>query len=211
MQTDNLINQLVAEATRNPAPRTPSWGTVGFIAATSAGLGFFLVLGPRPDFAQAVESSRFLFKFIVLAVLAVSSFVAMRALARPDGDVRFLNALFLPAGLLAVAVLLELAAVPANLWMQRLLGLNGLMCMTAIPALGAFPLALFLAMLHQQAPTRPMLAGAAAGLTAAAFAAFFYAAQCPDDSPLFLAFWYPLGSLFLILSGAGVGRILLRW
>ena len=42
-------------------------------------------------------------------------------------------------------------------------------------------------------------------------AATFYAAHCPDDSPLFVAVWYPLAIAILTGLGALAGRFSLRW
>jgi hypothetical protein len=65
--------------------------------------------------------------------------------------------------------------------------------------------------LRQGAPTRPGVAGAAAGLLAGGIAATFYAAHCTDDSPLFVATWYTLAIGALALLGAAVGQRFLRW
>ena len=41
----------------------------------------------------------------------------------------------------------------------------------------------------------PALTGALAGAAAAGLAATIYATHCPDNSPLFVATWYPLATL----------------
>jgi hypothetical protein len=68
-----------------------------------------------------------------------------------------------------------------------------------------------LLVLRQGATTRPALAGAVAGLVAAGIAATFYATHCQNDSPLFLAAWYVLATLFVAAVGAVLGTRLLRW
>ena len=80
-------------------------------------------------------------------------------------------------------------------------GKNGMLCLTVIPALGIVPLGLVLWALRQGAPTRPGLAGVFAGLLAGGIAATFYAANCTDDSPLFVALWYPLAIAMLAIVG----------
>ena len=64
-------------------------------------------------------------------------------------------------------------------------------------------------------PTRPgevaVLTGFLAGLLAGGLGAAAYAADCPDDSPLFVMTWYPVGILALGALGAFAGSKLLRW
>ncbi|MEF2552557.1 NrsF family protein [Aurantimonas sp. A2-1-M11] len=211
MQTDTLIDTLVADSRRTAPETGPSWPLLATIAASLAGLVFFTAIGVRPDLAGALQTIRFDFKFVVTGLLAVTAFLAMRTLSRPAASARRLWWLALPAGVMFLAVLAELVALPPDLWMAYLVGSNALMCLTAIPSMGAPALLVFLWALHRQAPTRPAIAGAVAGLAAAAIAAFFYAAHCTDDSPLFVAVWYPLASLVLVGTGALLGRRLLRW
>ena len=61
------------------------------------------------------------------------------------------------------------------------------------------------------APTRPVRAGAAAGLLAGALAATAYTLHCPESQAPFLAVWYLLGILAPAAAGALVGPRLLRW
>ena len=71
--------------------------------------------------------------------------------------------------------------------------------------------AVFLAALRYAAPTRPVLAGAVAGLLAGGVASTFYAAHCFDDSPLFVAVWYTLGVSILAVAGALLAPRVARW
>jgi hypothetical protein len=71
------------------------------------------------------------------------------------------------------------------------------------------PLASLLAALRCGAPSSPGLAGAVAGLAASGIAATLYAANCTDDSALFMMTWYPIATL--IAAGYLLGRKLLRW
>jgi hypothetical protein len=85
------------------------------------------------------------------------------------------------------------------------------MCLVLIPALSAAPFIALILALRQGAPTRPMLAGATAGLVAAAIGATLYASHCQDDSPLFLAAWYVIAVAIMAALGALLGARLLRW
>jgi hypothetical protein len=55
------------------------------------------------------------------------------------------------------------------------------------------------------------VAGAAAGLVAAAAGALLYAFHCFDDSPLFVVTWYGLAMALVTSVGCLVGRKVLRW
>jgi hypothetical protein len=50
-----------------------------------------------------------------------------------------------------------------------------------------------------------------AGLAAGGIAATFYATNCADDSPLFVATWFSLATLIVAASGYLMGRRLLAW
>jgi len=97
------------------------------------------------------------------------------------------------------------------LWQTKLVGSNSLICMTAIPLLSLPLLGALLLALRDGAPTSRGTAGAAAGLVAGGLAAALYATQCIDDSPLFVATWYPIAIGAVTILGALLGRRLLRW
>lgn len=212
MQTRELIEDLAAGAGRKNQGFVPPFWAVACLAPMLAAAVFWPALGPRADFAAALETVRFNMKFVETGLLAVTAYATLVALARPGQPWRHRAlTILLPALLLASAVLMELALVPPDLWATRAAGSNALICLTAIPVIGAPVLALFLFALRRQAPTQPTLTGAVAGLGAAGIAAVFYAAHCTDDSPLFVALWYPLASLILVAAGALIGSKVLRW
>lgn len=212
MKTEDLIRAIATDAGRRPLPLRRSGLMTGALAAAVAGLVFFYLLGPRPDFADALQTMRFAFKFALTLTLAACAFLLLDALLRPAGPAPArLRWLAIVPLLLAVAVALELLAVPSSEWITRLVGTNSRVCLTFIPLIGAGPLALCLFFLRHGAPTRPALAGAAAGLLAGSLAAFFYAAHCPDDSPLFVATWYTIAILILTGIGALLAPRIARW
>jgi hypothetical protein len=177
----------------------------------SAATLFFTEIGFRPDIADAVQSIRFLFKFVVTISLAATAINATFGFARPD-SFRFRGDFLLVAPvLLACAVAVELATVPTGQWMTNLVGHNARFCLTLIPLLAIGPLICLLAALRRGAPSNPGQAGAMAGLAAGGIAATFYAANCNDDSPLFVATWYPIAVFAVTLAGYFIGRRLLRW
>jgi hypothetical protein len=83
--------------------------------------------------------------------------------------------------------------------------------MTAIPLLSLPLLAAALIALRHGAPARPALTGALAGMLSAGLAATLYAAQCTDDSPLFVATWYTIATAMVAAIGALAGSKLLRF
>lgn len=212
MDTQDLIRAMAADTGRRALPLRTAWRAALALAVLAAGVVFALALGPRPDALAALETLRFLFKFVVTLALAGSALLLLRRLARPGEEARApLGWLLAGPALLLAGVGLELLAVPAADWWGRLVGVNARVCLTFIPLIGAAPLVLFLAVLRHGAPTRPALAGAVAGLLAGGLAAAFYAAHCPDDSPLFVASWYSLAIAGLAAAGAILAPRVARW
>lgn len=113
--------------------------------------------------------------------------------------------------LIAMAVVVELVLLPPEIWPTNAVGANSLVCLTYITLIGIGPLGIFLLAVRHGATTRPALAGAVAGLLAGGIAATFYAAQCTDDSPLFVAIWYTLAISILALIGGAVAYRFCRW
>ncbi|MGO4123897.1 NrsF family protein [Inquilinus sp. YAF38] len=211
MKTDDLIIALAQDAPiRWPLGRAVAAAMVG--GAVVAAAIFFAGIGVRPDVMQAVETVRYLFKFVVTLALAITATGLILHLARPGvplGAWRW--ALLAAPMLLAVSVALEMMAMPMSSWETRWIGTNAPWCLTLIPVMALGPLALLLLALRQGAPRRPGLAGAVAGLVASGIAATLYAAHCPDDSPFFVATWYTLATGIVVLIGTLAGRRWLRW
>jgi hypothetical protein len=211
MDTNELIAALSIDSVRPPAPGRAL--TLALIPGVVIAICLFLaVLGLRPHFLALLGEPRFLFKLLLLDLLAALSGYLVLRLFRPGAAIRgALVLLAVPPVLLAIGVAAELILVPSAQWGVRLVGTNSLVCLRCIPFFGLAPLiAIFLA-LRTGAPERPALAGAAAGLFAGAIGAALYAMHCPDDSPLFVAVWYPIAIAFMTALGAMLGARLLRW
>ena len=212
MKTDDLIRALGADS-RKAGPSVDRAWLTGIAAATViAGLVFFATIGPRPDFMAAAHTMRFLFKFVFTGSLALTAFLCVRAFSMPGAySSRMGLALLLAPALMAAALLAELMVMPEPTWMPRMVGTNSMICMSFIPLIGIGPLAVFIAVLRYGAPTRPVLAGAVAGLLAGGLGATFYAAHCFDDSPLFVAVWYTIAIAVMAALGAIAGQVFIRW
>jgi hypothetical protein len=211
VKTDELINLLAKDFDRPWGFRSMLAGAVAGGIITAAIL-FFVGIGFRPDISEAVKSNRFLFKFVVTVSLAVSTIWVAHSVGRPGGSLSFRGlALAIAPALLACAAAVELLVLPESQWMPHLVGHNARYCLTLIPLLSIGPLACLLAALREGAPSSPGLAGAVAGLAASGIAATFYAANCTDDSALFVITWYPIATLIVTTAGCLIGRKLLRW
>lgn len=211
MRTDELIAALAADAPHRQPSLSTAWWAAAAVAATLAAGVFFGLLGLRPDIAAAAETPRFLWKFVITLALAGSAFALAGELSRPGARPLAVAWLVAAPALLAASVAIELALVPASEWPARTIGTNNINCLTWIPLIGLAPLAIFLLALRYGAPTRPRIAGAVAGLLAGGVAATFYAAHCTDDSPLFVAVWYPLAIAGLAGLGAIAAGRFARW
>ena len=211
MKTEDLISALAADG--RPAGQLGRSLLIAFAAgALIAGASFFATLGFRPDIDRAMGTLRFLFKFLLTLSLAAAAIGVVWRIGRPGVPLALPSwALAIPALLLVAAVTIEMTVMPEASWGARLVGKNALHCLVAIPALSIPTLAGLLYVMRQGAPSSPTLAGAVAGLAAAGIAATYYASNCADDSPLFVATWYTLAVMIVAAAGALIGRRLLRW
>lgn len=211
MDTDELIKALVS----NLQPVTPLsavWRRAAALAIVATAAIFFGTLGLRSDIAAAAETLRFLFKLAVAVALTASAFGLVRVISRP-GEPWWKAAFYLAVSpaLLAVAVVVEISVLPPEMWSASMIGMNSLICVISILLLGIVPLAIFLVALRHGASTRPAAAGAAAGLLAGGIAATFFALQCTNDSPLFVATWYTLAIAGLAAIGAACAKAMVWW
>jgi hypothetical protein len=212
MKTSELIEALAAD-------RSPQRINLGARFCLALGIGalvsaclFMMMLGPRSNFVVSLQSMRFDLKFIDTLAFALPAAVLGLRVLRPDARVGVLGVAFLaPFVLLGAGVIGELLLVPADLWGTRMIGSNSMHCLTMVPLLSLAPLAALLFAMRAGAPQNPAIAGALAGAAAAGIAATLYAANCPDDSPLFVASWYPLATIIVAAIGAAAGARLLRW
>jgi hypothetical protein len=210
MKTDQLIAAMVADRTVRPALSRRLGLSIALGGLLSFGL-FWLILGPRHDLGPALATWRFDLKVALMVLAVVLAFGLCRTLARPVSPAHPGRPLLLLLAAIAAAVGAELCLVPQQQWLTRLIGSNSLICLAAIPTFSAAPLLAIFVALRSGAPASPALAGAAAGLLAAACGATLYAFHCFDDSPLFVATWYSAATAIVIAIGTAAGRRYLRW
>jgi hypothetical protein len=212
VRTSEFIAALAADPVPEPirlGRRVVAALAIGFLGSLAI---YALLMGPRPGIAEAAKTVRFWLKFVDAFAFALPSLLLTLRLARPDARIRTLTLwLIAPFALLAAGVAVELLVVPQSEWLTRLVGHNSMFCMRMIPLLAAPLLAALIVALRAGAPLHPGLTGALAGAASAGIAALLYASHCPDDSPLFVATWYPLATLICIGVGALAGRRFLAW
>jgi hypothetical protein len=210
VKTDEFIVLLVADTPSKP------FGTA-FRNNLAAGIAlaiavFLFSVGVRPDIDQAMTTVRFDFKVVLTLSLTVTATGSLMSMCRPGSRSKgWLLGLGAVPMMLLFAVGIELAAVPQGEWIPRLVGRNVIVCLTVIPALAIMPLSFLIVALRRGAPGNPGLAGGLAGIVAGGVAATLYATNCVNDSPLFVAVWYPV-SIFLVATlGYFAGGRFLRW
>jgi hypothetical protein len=212
METDQLIRTLAADTRERPWPV----GLVLAVALLAAGLVsiamFSAALGVRPDVMSAMHNPFFDLKFVVTLALASSAIVVGLHLSRPEATLRgWAWLLLIPLLFLAGGIGCEMLLPQPVPMMTRMIGKNWSVCLVAIPALSLPLLAAALIGLRHGASTRPAVTGAIAGMLSAGLAATLYASHCTDDSPLFVATWYTIGTALLAVIGAVAGARVLRF
>lgn len=212
MKTDDLIRALAADREKSgPAPglALALAGAAGFVLSV---LLFLWLVPLRPHLGEAMRSFPFVLKPVEMGILVIAAAIVVLRLAKPGAPLgrTIVVAAVVPAIMVAAAAA-ELMMVPRAEWLVRLAGVHWYMCVFNMVLLSLPILAALLFGLRYGAPTRPVLAGAGAGLLSGALAAGIYITHCPDDSPLFVAAWFTLAIAIATGIGAMAGSRLLRW
>ena len=213
MRTDELVAALAADAAPVDHARAERrfrdrllWGPAIALVL------MLLLLGPRPDLAEAMRLPMFWLKAGLPASVAAASWLLLYRLGHPGLRLgRSPVAALAPLALVSMAGALVLwNAAPAER-PSLLFGQTWSECLVNVTVLALPALALALSALRGMAPTRLVLAGAAAGLFAGAAGAFAYAFHCPELEVSVLGAWYVAGMLIPAALGAVLGRRLLHW
>ena len=212
MRTSELIAALAADPVPEPV-RLDRRVAIALVVGLAVSVAlYFLLLGPRPGLAAGAETMRFWLKVVDSLAFALPSLLLTLRLARPDAKPRALALwLLAPFILLAAGVIAEMLLVPQSEWMSRLMGANATALHGHDPDAGrSGPRGVHCRVASWRAAS-PGLTGAMAGAAAAGVGALVYASSCPDNSPLFVATWYPLATLICMGVGAVAGRLFLDW
>ena len=213
MKTDDLAALLASNA--GPIDRslpTRRYGVALLVAALGAALLMLAFLGVRPDIMTMLGTPLFWIKLAFPLSIAIGAFLIVRRLARPGirTGQRWIM-IVVPILAVWIAALVTLGLAPVSDRLNMVLGISWRTCLFNILYL-AVPgfVAIFWAM-KGMAPTRPRLAGTAAGLLASALATAAYSFHCPEMDVAFWAVWYVAGLLVPAGIGALLGPRMLRW
>jgi hypothetical protein len=214
VKTDDLVEMLARGA--EPVPRHALRDRL--LAAVAIGMPLSmlvvsLLFGIRHDLADALRQPVLWVKFGVPLAVALAAGWSLRRLASPG----------VPAGRawrLGAGAVLALWAIAALQWASlseaartdALWGSTWRHCPFNIAVVSLPLLVVVVATVRAlAAPTRPALAGAAAGLLSGALGAVAYALHCPESGLAFVAVWYVLGLAMVGAVGALLGPRLFRW
>ena len=213
MKTDDLISMLAngVEAVEPNALQRRYVTALGW-GAFGATLLMALWLGVRPDMVKAVALPMFWMKLAYPGVLLAGALLAVLRLSRPGTQLGraplVMAAPVLAIWLMAAWILMQ--ATPAGRD-ELIFGVSWSVCPAYIAALSVPVFVAVMWAMKGLAPTRPVVAGAAAGLASGSMGALIYALHCPEMAAPFLGIWYLLGMLIPAVAGGVLGRWLLRW
>lgn len=213
MRTHELIEALAADTGKTPEGALERRLGLTTLAGAAAALALVLLwLGLRPDLGLAAQGGFFWIKALYTAALGLAGLWATARLAQPDVSARsaFLIA-FATVAAFAIVGLVQFLPMDSTVRMAALRGVSWRVCSRNIVILAAPMLAMSLWVLRWMAPTRPMLAGFAAGAFSGGIAASVYGLHCPEATFVFVGLWYTLGVLASGLIGAVAGRFVLKW
>lgn len=213
MKTDELIALLARDAA--PVKRGALPMRIGMlaIAGAVAALGILVAwLGIRPDLSEAVTGSTYWMKTLYTLGVGIAGFMLAERLSRPGakGRIGWALAGFFALAIVGIAVSQLMATSPEGIW-AAVMGSSWDKCPWRILVLSLPGLAAILWTMRSFAPTRPALAGAAAGLLAGGIAATVYGLHCQEIAAPFVALWYSLGMILSAILGSLIGSRLLRW
>lgn len=213
MQTDELISKL-GQNVRVVPRRAAEWrlGLALLGGGVVALLLLIALLGIRPDIAAASTTAPFWIKWVFTLSVAIAAFLVVKRLGQPETAVGWvgvtLAAPFIFVVMMGVA---QLAPLPTSQWADIVFGRTAAICPLAIVGLAIPVFGGLVWAFRRLAPTRIVLAGAAAGILASAVSASVYALACPEQAPAFMMAWYTLGMSVAGCLGAAVSRLCLRW
>lgn len=213
MKTDDLVAMLATgnvAVQRRAASRRLRMALLAGVPLSL--LILFVEYGMRRDIVQAMFWPMFWVKVLFPLCIAAAGYVAVQRLARPGVEARhaWLGAA-LPVLVIWALAVIAWFTVPMEDRMPSLMGQSWRICAASISLMALPVFVATLVALKGLAPTRPALAGAAAGALAGGVGASVYALHCMELTAPFLAVWYVSGIAVPVLVGALLGPRLLRW
>lgn len=214
ISTTNLIKSLSKEA--KPAKTLPSphyWGARLFGVLAVYAILAQVFLGLRADIAMQLSRPLFALEIILLATLALASFMAAILVMYPDAYQKP-KLLKLPYGIfIALFVLMSFQLlVPADVRMIILEpSSHSIECALCIGATSIIPSAIIFIILRKGASVRIFQAGSFAVLAAGAIGGLTLRLAEANDSIEHLLTWHYVPTLIFASIGALLGKFLLKW
>jgi len=211
MKTDDLIQALSVDLTP-----TQSLDRRLMLALIPAALAVLIAvgvwLGYRDDMMLAMRGPVFWAKAAYTSSVALMGFWLLDRSGRPGASPRI--PLMLLAAVLALVLgvaVFELMRMPMPERMPAMMGESAHACAPNIALLSLVAAPFVFRAARAFAPTRPMLAGAAAGLLTGGLATTLYGLHCHEHAAAFVALWYTLGMAIVAAAGAVIGKLAFRW
>lgn len=212
MNTDQLIDKMVAEGAQKPLPHPIKqilfWTLGAFIYLAA----FCLFLGFRGDIAVKLAEPLYIAELIFMSLAALSAACAAVYLSRPDcGQMPWVK--YIPFGFII------LWSVAAFLGFENFGGLQivdianqyNIDCPLTIFLFSLPPgIAMFL-LVRKGAPMQLYWAGIMAALSVTAFAYVGMRLVEMNDNPAHLIFWHALPVMIMSIAGMLAGKYTLRW
>lgn len=213
MKTDDLVAMLATGPVAAPRRAASRRLEIALLAGVPLSLAIMMTgFGVRPDLLQAMFWPMFWMKLAFPLCVAAAAFVMAQRLARPGVQVRrSWIGIAAPVALVWAMAAMAWFAAPPGERMPLLMGHTWRSCALSIALIGLPVFVAAIAAMKSLAPTRPALAGLAAGAMAGGAGAAVYALHCPEITAPFLAVWYVGGIALPAAAGALLGPRLLRW
>ncbi|HTV85954.1 MAG TPA: DUF1109 domain-containing protein [Dyella sp.] len=213
MNTDLLVSLLATDIAPARGDIVKRYLSASLLVAYICACTLALVgYGLRPDMAAMLVTPLFWLKLALPLSLAAGAYMMLERLVRPGQAVgRRWTGIAIPILFVWLAALTVLWEAPDGLRASLLMGKTWRTCPFNIALLSMPCLCAVLFAARQLAPTHRTLAGAVAGLLAGALGTLAYCLHCPEMGVPFWATWYLLGMAIPTVTGAFLGRQLLRW
>ena len=212
MKTQELISLLAQDTQTTQACARQQIMRASLLGGMACTFLLVALWGINPQMREMAVRPVFITKmFWLLGLIGWSAYGLLR-LSRPGmSEGQTWRGLFLCLLVMAGLGLGQSLLTDADVRLTQWMGTSWLVCSASIVALGVPVLAALLWALRQLAPTRPAVAGAAAGVMAGSLAASVYSLHCTETSFAFFALWYVAGIATVTGLGALGGLRLLRW
>ena len=212
VDTDKLIESMVAEGARKPLPhpvkQTIYWfgGTMVWLTVVSGYNGL------RPDLTEKLANPLFMLELTLLSVMALAAAFAALCLSRPDAH-QMPWVKYPPFAILALWAISTFAGTGQMTWpgLFEALANSSFDCVWHMLLLSVLPgIAMFLT-IKKGAPIQCCWAGTMATWSVTAFAFLCIRVGEANDNLLHLMVWHALPILMMCMAGMMAGKYFLRW